>query len=58
MEISGQTMWLIVLTVGVVILAVAVAYGISRNRARTPAEKAVTEAATRAEYVREDLDRS
>lgn len=40
--------------VGVVILGLAVAYGISRNRKRTRAEKQVTEAATRANYAKQD----
>ena len=40
--------------VGVVILGLAMAYGISRNRNRTRAEKQLTEAATRANYAKQD----
>ena len=56
MDISGQTFWLILLTLGVVVLAGAMAYGALRSRARTRREAAVTEAATRQEYAREDRD--
>ena len=58
MQISGQTFWLILLTLGVIVLAAAVIYGTMRNRQRTPVEKAVTEAATVREYKREDRDAS
>jgi len=39
--------------VGAAILGLAMAYGISRNRKRTRAEKQVTEAATRANYAKQ-----
>jgi hypothetical protein len=55
---SGPSVWLILLTLGVVVLAVAIAYGIMRNRTRTPAEKVLTEAATRREQKIEDRDHS
>ncbi|MCR6670707.1 hypothetical protein [Devosia ginsengisoli] len=55
---SGPSFWLIVLTLGVVILGAAMAYGLYRNRQRSRAEKALTEAATHAEYEREDRDSS
>jgi hypothetical protein len=56
METSGPAFWLILLTVGVIVLGGAMAYGMMRNRQRSPREKAVTDAATRAEYQREDRD--
>jgi hypothetical protein len=55
---SGPTLWLLLLTVGVVALGLAIGYGISQNRKRTAAEKTLTEAATLREYQREDRDRS
>jgi len=42
----------------VLILGGAMAYGMMRNRQRRPIEKAVTEAATREVYRREDRDAS
>lgn len=54
---SGPAMWLTVLTIGVVVLAAALVFGIMRNRQRTPTERAVSEAATKAEYAVEDKDR-
>lgn len=53
---SGPAFWLIVLTVGVIALGLAMAYGMMRNRRRTPAERAQTEAATKREYAAEDRD--
>lgn len=53
---SGPFLWLILLTVGVAALGLAIAFGMGRNRQRTPVEKAVTEAATQREYKREDRD--
>jgi hypothetical protein len=58
METSGQTFWLILLTLGVVVLAAAMIYGAMRNRRRTPLEEVRTEAATRREYAEEDRDRT
>lgn len=58
METSGQTFWLILLTLGVVVLAAAIIYGMLRNRQRTRLEEATTEAATRREYAEEDRDQS
>jgi len=58
METSGQTFWLILLTLGVVVLAAAIIYGMLRNRQRTRLEEAATEAATRREYAEEDRDQS
>ena len=57
METTGPALWLIVLTLGAFALAAALAYGALRNRRRSPAEKAVTEAATRQEYRQEDEER-
>jgi hypothetical protein len=55
---SGPTLWLLLLTIGVVALGLAIGYGISQNQKRTAAEKALTEAATQREYQQEDRDRS
>lgn len=55
---SGPSVWLILLTVGVVILGLAMAYGAYRSRQQSRSEKALTEAATRREYEREDRDPS
>lgn len=55
---SGPAVWLLLLTVGVLVLGAAIIYGINQNRKRTPGEKALTEAATRAEYKKEDGDHS
>lgn len=49
-------LWLILLTLGVVCLGAALVYGIMRNRQRTPLEREITEAGTRAEYRAEDRD--
>jgi hypothetical protein len=56
METSGPAFWLILLTVGVIILGGAMAYGMMRNRQRRPTEKAMTDQATRREYQQEDRD--
>ena len=53
---SGPALWLMLLTIGVIALGAAMAYGIIQNRKRTRAEKALTEAATRREYQKEDSD--
>ncbi|MDB5614219.1 MAG: hypothetical protein JWQ22_1872 [Devosia sp.] len=58
METSGPSFWLILLTLGVILLAVAIAYATMRNQKRTPVEKATTAAATRREYDKEDRDAS
>ena len=58
MENSGPALWLIVLTVGVIALAAALAYAIRRNSQRTPVEQARTEVAARAEQLAEDRDDS
>ena len=55
---ATTTVWLLVLTVGVVALGLALAWGINRNRARSPTERQLTEAATRQEYREEDKDAS
>ena len=55
---SGPSFWLIVLTVGAVALLAAIGYGLYRSQQRSRAEKALTEAATREEYEREDRDSS
>jgi uncharacterized membrane protein YesL len=54
METSGQGLWLILLTVGVVVLGLAMAYGAMRNRQRTTGEKIAREIGTKQEYARED----
>lgn len=43
--------------VGAVILGLAIAYGIMRNRSRTRAEKQITDQATRNNYAEEERDR-
>lgn len=58
METSGPSLWLILLTIGVIALGAAAIYGIVRNRQRTAAEKVVTEVETKREYEREDRDQS
>lgn len=58
METTGPALWLIVLTIGVALLGGAIAYGIARNRKRSRGERALTEAATRREYERQDRDAS
>ena len=55
---SGPSLWLILLTLGAVLLLVAMIYGFYRSQQRSRAEKALTEAATRQEYEREDRDES
>ena len=55
---SGPSLWLIVLTLGAVVLLAALIYGFYRGQQRSRAEKALTEAATRREYEREDQDAS
>ncbi len=56
MEYGGQAMWLVLLTLGVVVLAAAMIYGTMRNRSRTLSERVATEVATKREYEREDRD--
>lgn len=53
---SGPSLWLILLTLGVLALGAAMAYGVLRNRKRTTGERIATEAATRQEYASEDRD--
>lgn len=55
---TGPGLWLILLTIGVVILGLAMAYGIRRNRTQSTAERNLSEAATRQEYKAEDRDAS
>ena len=55
---SGPSLWLIVLTLGAILLLAAMIYGFYRNQRRSRAEEALTEAATRQEYEREDRDAS
>ncbi|MFD2648464.1 hypothetical protein ACFSX5_11735 [Devosia albogilva] len=55
---AGPSIWLILLTVGVAILAAAAIYGIMRNRQRTLGERVHTEVETKREYAAEDRDRS
>ena len=56
MEIT-PALWLLVLTVGVIALGAAMLYARQRNKMRTPAEKARTDAATRDQYQIEESDR-
>ncbi len=55
---SGPSLWLIVLTLGAILLLAAMIYGFYRGQRRSRAEEALTEAATRQEYEREDRDAS
>lgn len=55
---TGPSFWLILLTIGVVALGLAMAYGMRRNKQRTLQEKLVTDAATRREFREEDRDAS
>jgi mannose/fructose/N-acetylgalactosamine-specific phosphotransferase system component IIC len=55
---SGPTLWLIILTVGVAALGLLMAFGATRNRKRTQAERLHTEAAARQEISAEDRDGS
>ena len=54
MDIAGPALWLIVLTIGVIVLGVAMAYGMRRNRDRTLSEKITTEVETRHGYEKQD----
>lgn len=58
MDTAGPALWLIILTIGVIALAAALAYGRIRSNQQTPAERARTEAAARAEQLAEDRDDS
>ena len=53
---SGPTLWLILLTVGVVVLGLIMAFGATRNGKRTQRERLHTEAATEREYKAESRD--
>ena len=55
---SGPSLWLILLTLGVVALGGAMAYGMLQNRKRTRSEKAVTDTFARREARAEDRDDS
>ena len=48
--------WAFVVLGGMVILGIVIFYGEMRNRARTPTEKAVTEAGTHRLYEREERE--
>lgn len=54
MDIAGPALWLIVLTIGVIVLGVAMAYGMRRNRDPTLSEKITTEVETRRGYEKQD----
>ena len=58
MDFLGPVFWLILLTVGVAVLGLAMAYARKRESERTPAERAYTEAAARRERQAEDRDDS
>jgi hypothetical protein len=55
MESLASSPWLLVTVIGVIALGAAIAYGMWRNSHRTAAERRLTEAATHAEYKREDV---
>jgi hypothetical protein len=52
----GSPLWLIIDVVGVILLGAVIAYAIMKNRQRSPAEKRLTEEATRRLYRRTDRD--
>lgn len=52
----GASVWAIPLTIGVVVLGAAIAYGIMRNRKVTPREHAQTERKTAELYDAEQRD--
>ncbi len=56
MEFGGQAIWAVLVTLGVVVLAGAMIYGLMRNRHRTLSEKVATEVSTKQVYDREDRD--
>jgi hypothetical protein len=55
---SGPTLWLMLLTVGVIALGLVMAFGAMRNGKRTQHERNITEAATKQEYRAESRDGS
>ena len=55
---SGPSLWLILLTIGVIALGVAMAYGMLRNRKRSVREEIATEVGTKQEYRRADREES
>ena len=59
-HVHGATasLWLILLTIGVIALGAAMAYGLMRNRKRSLGERIATEAATKQEYREENRDSS
>ncbi|MGV3650010.1 MAG: hypothetical protein ACO1OK_01175 [Devosia sp.] len=57
MEFIGPYFWLFAVLGGALILGLAIAFGMKRSAHATPREKAVTEAATRADYAEEDAER-
>ncbi|HEV7292188.1 MAG TPA: hypothetical protein VGN79_07695 [Devosia sp.] len=54
--IAGPSLWLILLTVGVVVLGLAAVFGVMRNRKLTRGEHAARDAGTVREYKVEDRD--
>jgi hypothetical protein len=58
MDIFGPAFWLVLLTIGAAALGLALAYGKKRDGERSPAERALTERAARAERQAEDRDDS
>ena len=56
MEFGGQAVWAVLVTIGVVVLAAGMIFGLMRNRNRTLSEKVTTERATKQAYERENRD--
>lgn len=54
MTAFGFGAWVLVVLGGMIVLGVAIAYGIVRNASRTRAERAASERATHELYQRED----
>jgi hypothetical protein len=53
---AGGGPWFVAIVIGAIVLGLAIAYGMMRNRRRTSADKARTAKATQALYAKEDRD--
>jgi hypothetical protein len=54
---TGSHIPVALMFIGAAVLGIGMVYGIMRNRQRTPAEKRVTEQATKAQYAAEDREK-
>ncbi len=57
MEMFDGSPWALATVIGVIVLAIAIGYGMWINTKRTAADRQLTEAATKREYEQEDEDR-